>query len=180
MKTQQAFNTIVSILIASWFAEWADAKLAAGDKSQVAQIQLALTVIVGGMLSYGIEFARALALDMLPPGRLPRIYKLLGGTLLALALFGCASPQKTPAQSYFAAKAAYATAGDAVNVWCAQPATPLEDCAKVDEAMDKAESEIRALDAIASPTDSTYELATALLVRALEIANRFVPGVVKP
>ena len=88
MKTQQAFNTIVSILIASWFAEWADAKLA-GDKSQIAQVQLALTVVIGGVLSYGIEFARALALDMLPPGRLPRIYKLLGGTLLALVLTGC-------------------------------------------------------------------------------------------
>ena len=178
MKTQQAFNTIVSIIVASLFAEWADAKLA-GDKSQIATIQFALTVVIGGALSFGVEFVRAFALDMIPVGKLPRIYKLLGGTLLALVLVGCASPQ-TPAQSYFAAKAAYATAGDVVNVWCAQPATPRVDCAKVDEAMDKAESEIRALDAIASPSDSTYEIATAILGRALEIANRFVPGVTAP
>lgn len=99
---------------------------------------------------------------------------------VALLLFvGCATTQ-TPAQSYFAAKAAYATAGDVVNVWCAQPATPLADCQKVDEAMDKAEAEIAALDALASPTDTTYEIATAILVRALEIANRFAPGVPKP
>lgn len=101
------------------------------------------------------------------------------GLVMLLTLAGCATPT-TPAQSYFAAKSAYATAGDLVNAWCAQPATPKADCEKVDAAMDKAEAEIAALDAIASPDDSTYELATALLVRALEIAERFVPEVKAP
>lgn len=179
MKFQQAFNTLIAVLLASLVAEWLDTRIADSASFDVDQVEMALTVSIGGALSGLIEFLRALALDAMPAARFPRIYKMLGGTLLALVLVGCASPQ-TPAQGYFAAKASYATAGDLVNAWCAQPATARDDCVKVDEAMDKAEAEIRALDAIASPTDSTYELATALLVRALEIANRYVPEVKAP
>jgi hypothetical protein len=171
MALQQALNTVISVLVAALLAEWLDAKLGAGT-DQIAQVELALVVLIGGVFSFVLDLVRALVLDTIPAGKLPRLYKLLGGTLVALML-ACAGAQ-TPAQRYYVAKANYASLGDLVNAWCAQPSTPVLECAQVDEIMDRTEAEVQSIEALAGPSPGRYELATAFLLKAVEIVNRIL------
>jgi hypothetical protein len=127
---QQALNTVLSVLIASFLAEWADGKLGTGG-TQIAQVQLALTVLLGGVFSFALEFIRAVVLDSIPAGRFPRLFKLLGGTLVALALAGCGT---TPTDRYYSALTTLAGTREAAIAYCKVPSTPVQQCTAMREA----------------------------------------------
>jgi hypothetical protein len=136
----------------------------------------ALGFIAGGPILVLSEIARQATLKgMLKLGI--DLTKVLGNGVAALLLcfaVGCAGAQ-TPAQRYFVAKSHYASVGDLVTSWCAQPSTPVTDCEAADEVMDRAEAEIASLEQLSGPSPGRYELAAAVLVKALEIINRFKP-----
>ena len=95
MKMQQALNTILALIVGKVLAEQMDGWVAGMTQASLAQAEMALTVMIGSVASWMIEAGRAIALDA-TQGRLPRLYKLLGGTLVLLALTGCASATVSP------------------------------------------------------------------------------------
>jgi len=115
MKLQQALNTLIALPIANLIAELIDADMASqltalfgpflqsfgfSGAPSANHLELVLTlVIAAGVISPLIEAGRAVLLDLIPAGRLPRLYKLLGGTLLAFALASCASTKSIPTSS---------------------------------------------------------------------------------
>jgi hypothetical protein len=176
-KSQQALNTLLAIAAAGLLAEWLDKRLA--SPGSVESVELALTVGLGTVFSSLIELFRQLAVRAGTKYGLD-MTKILGGIVpLALLLTACVGAQ-TPEQRYYVVKNHYASAGDLVNAWCARPSTPLEECKKVDVVMDRAEAEIMSLEGQVGTSPDRHELATGLLLKALEILNRYQPEVKQP
>jgi hypothetical protein len=92
-KGQQAVNTIFAALAAAFLAErWDSLLFDPASPSYAANVQnmeLFLIAAIGGSVSFLLEALRALALDA-TQGRSPRLYKLLGGTVVLLVFTGCA------------------------------------------------------------------------------------------